>query len=95
MNFANLDWTVLPDLTAIPTDGVVHARTSDNVLDDEDWNTYQLTLEGGVVRHSTMVQDGCYGDMTDDFIGMTREQVKAWCLYDDEHHPASCQEISL
>ena len=73
----------------------IRVRISDNVLDDKDWNIYELELEFVRNAHRVVVQRleqaGVYGK---DFLGMLAEQVRDWAAYDPTgSHPEVWNEI--
>jgi len=73
----------------------VCARISDNVLDPEDWNIYELVFARGRVVEVVVVNPGVYGGSVDDFIGMTIEQLSDWSRLDATgQHPETYYELA-
>lgn len=88
------DWVCAED---IPETGVILARISDNVLDDKHWGLACLVLEKGCIDGIYPVQDGTYGDCTDQFAwGMLRMDIAEWTRFDSTgQHPEEYHEITI
>ena len=79
----------------LPDNGKVFARMSDDVLDDEDWNTYELTLKDGVVIDTVVKYKGVYGTVPV-FDGKTKAEIVEWqCESSPAAHPGYFQELAV
>ena len=78
----------------IPTNGTIHARISDNVLEPEDWNVWELWLKNDKVIGQVELRKGIYGPK--DFVGMDRAALAEWSCFDcTGSHPEQFHEISV
>lgn len=81
-------------IAKIPDNGNILARISDNVLDDDDWGVYKLTLEEGVVEEQSTINKGAYA--SEYFLGMSVEQLSEWSNYDPTgQHPENYYELEI
>ena len=81
-------------IAKIPENGNILARISDNVLDDDAWGVYKLSLKNGVVKKQRTINKGVYA--IDPFVGMSIEQLSLWSSYDPTgQHPENYHELEV
>jgi len=80
----------------LPDNGIVFARLSDDVLDNEDWDTYKLILKDGVVTEVTVECEGAYNNIDDRIlVGMTKSELVEWQYKSSPStHPGFFKELA-
>jgi len=79
----------------ISMSGLILARISDNVLEEGDWTTVLLAVEGGVVVGIDLCIKGAYAE-TGVHVGMTIEELAKWSQYDPTgQHPENYYELKF
>jgi len=80
------------ELIALPVDGTLMVRISDNVLDDRDWPVAKLTFVNGKITRQQVVKEGLYE--FDDLVGLDRIDLLGWLSEDPTgYHPEIYHEI--
>jgi len=88
----NVEWKT--HLTEIPANCKAWVRTSDNVLDDEDWGIEELTISNGKVIHVKEIKKGRYAN--EPMLGWTCLDLIQWSSFDcTGQHPESYNEIHI
>lgn len=79
-------------LDEIPSDGIIHVRVSDDVLDVKDWTVDYLLMENGSVKEQVRVHYGIYN--IPDMRGWTCGELSNWSRFENTgSHPQEFHDI--
>lgn len=88
-----LEFNTFVSVLDLPIDGVIHARIADDVLDEDMWNTYALTISKSIVVGQLSKTAGVYSYTN--FLGWTTLQLADWSSRDcTGSHPENFYELA-
>lgn len=77
------------------TISILYVRTSDNVLEDEDYPVRLIVIEENKVKQVVTLNDGVYGTWGMPSEGWSLREVMDWSAYDNTgHHPECYHEVT-
>ncbi len=89
-----LEFKTFVPVSDLPAEGFIYARVADNVLDEDMWNTYALTINKGIVTGQLVRTRGVYGHI--DFLRWTTLQLSDWSSEDcTGSHPENFYELAV
>ena len=88
-------WIHFPKPEEVPSHGTLYIRTSDNVLEEEDYGVAKLELEKGIIISFEILKEGVHDlDHLRSRLNNKRDILK-WAHFDSTgDHPEMYNEIS-